>query len=226
MDALSLEGIYGPKLAIDLCFACHLMWLDRRESIHLSPRATLDLFRVLHEHGDDARNALGSRLACPRCRRRLSLSHDIGKGGRFSYWSCPERHGRLTPFSEFLREKQFVRALSLVEQEKLKAEVKSVQCSSCGAPVDLTRGFRCGHCGSPISVLDGEAVERTLRELEEADRQRSGDPEEKLARARALAGMEALRSGWEPDRGRRVVGMPPTAVQDLLTASIRSIFGL
>ena len=95
----------------------------------------------------------------------------------------------MTPFSEFLKEKQFVRSLNPAEQARLRAEVKSVQCSGCGAPVDLAKGFECGHCGSALTVLDADAVAKTLRELDEADAKRTEDPEGREARARALAAM-------------------------------------
>ena len=108
------------------------------------------------------------------------LVHDIGKGGRFSYYKCPGGDGRLTPFSEFLKEKQFVRALNPAEKNRLRAEIKQVQCSSCGAPVDVERGFECGHCGSAITVLDADAVAKTLHELETADAAvRDVDPDER-----------------------------------------------
>lgn len=195
MEHHELEGVYGPAIEIDVCFACHVLWFDKRESIHLTPRGTLDLFEALHEHRDDPRHALGSRSTCPRCGVLLALRRDIGKGGRFSYHACPSGHGRLTPFSEFLKEKQFVRQLNPLEQERLKAEVKTVQCASCGAPVDLAEGFECGHCGSPLSVLDARAVEKTLKELTEADAEQNAlDPSGKEARARALASMEAMRT--------------------------------
>ena len=226
-DSESLDGVYGAPISVDLCFLCKVLWLDKTESVLLSPRGTLALFRVLMEHLEGPRQSLTHRLGCPRCQRRLSLSQDIGKAGRFSYYSCPAGHGRLTPFSEFLKEKQFVRALSPAEQYRLAADVKSVQCSSCGAPVDLTKGFQCEHCGAPITVLDHDAVERTLRELETADAQRSGDPEEKAMRARALASMEAVRT----DPAMHMQGlMGPRMThrglaEDLLSASIRFIFG-
>lgn len=228
-DHLALEGVYGPEIEIDLCFACHLLWFDKRESIHLSPRGTLDLFRVLHEHRDDARHALRNRTVCPRCGSLLELRHDIGKAGRFSYYACPSGHGRLTPFSEFLREKQFVRELSPLEQNKLRSQVKQVQCASCGAPVELTRGFACGHCGSPLTVLDADAVEKTLNQLGEAEAARGGDIEAKEMRARALASMEAMRT--RPDDQpwtslstprRRSGGIFDT---DLLSLSIGFLFG-
>ena len=228
MEHVALSGKYGPGVDVDLCYACHVLWLDRRESLQLSPRGTLDLFRLLHEHRDDARHALDSGAKCPRCERRLSLSHDIGKSGRFSYYSCPARDGRLTPFSEFLKEKQFVRALSAAEQHRLRAEVKSVQCSSCGAPVDLVKGFECGHCGSPLTVLDADAVEKTLRELEQADARSSAtSPEDREMRARALASMEAFRTDPDDPWGRAVarrVGPGTGLAMDLLSASLAIIF--
>lgn len=221
-----MGGVHGPDIELDLCFPCHLMWFDKRESIQLSPRGTLDLFRVIQEHRDDPRHSLKERLVCPRCRRRLSLEKDIGKGGRFAYYACPQRHGRLTPFSEFLKEKQFVRALSQVEQQRVRAEVKNVQCSSCGAPVDIVKAFQCGHCGSPITVLDADAVAKALSELEAADQRRSGDPVAAEARARALAAMEAARTDPEElwkglSVSRRSSG---GLAIDLLSQSIASIF--
>jgi DNA-directed RNA polymerase subunit RPC12/RpoP len=228
MDRLALDGVYGPRIEVDLCFACHALWLDKRESLHLSPRGTLDLFRVLHEHRDDPRHAITGRLECPRCGRRLSLHQDIGKAGRFAYYACPGGDGRLTPFSEFLKEKQFVRSLNPSEQRQLRAEVKSVQCSGCGAPVDLGRGFQCDHCGSPITVLDADAVERTLRELDAGDARRtSGDPEERELRARALASMENFRTHpedrWERSRLQRYRGSTSLDL-DLLISSISDLF--
>ena len=222
-----MQGLYGPQIEVDICFCCHAIWLDKQESLQLSPRGTLDLFKVLHEHRDDPRHALQNGNRCPRCERRLSLSHDIGKAGRFSYYSCPARDGRLTPFSEFLKEKQFVRSLNPAEQQRVKAEVKSVQCSSCGAPVDLAKGFQCGHCGSPITVLDAEAVQRTLEKLEERDADRSTDPAYREERARAIAAMEAMRSHPEDQFKRYGLSRPGRVSDfgvDLLIASVGALF--
>lgn len=229
MEHRELEGVYGPGIEIDVCFACHVLWFDKRESIHLTPKGTLELFQALHEHRDDPRHALGAGLDCPRCGGSLALRKDIGKGGRFSYYACTSGHGRLTPFSEFLKEKQFVRQLNPLEQERLKAEVKTVQCSGCGAPVNVNEGFACGHCGSPLSVLDTEAVEKTLKELVTADAARSGEPEDKEMRARALASMEAMRTRPEDHfekftaPRRRSEGLFDAG--DLLSFSIGLFFG-
>jgi DNA-directed RNA polymerase subunit RPC12/RpoP len=226
MDRVAAAGVYGADIELDLCFACHVMWLDERESIQLSPRGTMDLFQILHAHRDDPRHAIGNRLACSRCKRPLSLRNDIGKYGRLSYYACPAKHGRLTPFSEFLKEKQFVRELSQAEQNRVRAELKEVQCSSCGAPVDLMKAFRCEHCGSPIAVLDADAVEKTLRQLEQADEKRSGgDPAAREARARALAAMESMRTRPEAlwERGVRRGSPGVEGSVDLLSASLAAL---
>ena len=231
MECRALEGVYGPEIEVDICFACHVLWLDNRENLHLSPRGTLDLFRALNDHSDDPRHALRDRNVCPRCQRRLGLMHDIGKGGRFSYYRCPGQHGRLTPFSEFLKEKQFVRALTPLEQQQLRAEIKQVQCSSCGAPVELSKGFACAHCGSALTVLDPDAVSRALAQLDEADAARKVvSPEAAEARARALAAMESLRAERADARDgslsftiRRGGGASGVAT-DLLSASLSLLF--
>lgn len=239
MEIVSLEGVYGTPIEVDLCFACHVLWLDKRESLHLSPGGTLDLFRSLHEHRDDPRHAIDGKSHCPRCSARLQLLHDRGKGGRFSYHACPNRHGRLTPFSEFLKEKEFVRELTPAEKSQVQAELKSVQCSSCGAPVDLSGDFSCGHCGSPISVLDADAVDRTLSKLAEKkaerDAERAVDPKTREMRARALASMETMKS--HPDdhfnggylssrRHTRGLARPAADVAvDLLSTSLSILFG-
>jgi Zn-finger nucleic acid-binding protein len=227
MDHVALAGTYGTEIEVDLCFPCHVIWLDKRESVQLSASGTLELFRMLNEHAEDARHSLRHRTACPRCGQALRLLHDIGKSGRFSYYRCPGGDGRLTPFSEFLKEKQFVRALSPAERQRLAAEVKQVQCSSCGAPVDLQGDFVCGHCGSPLTVLDPTAVERTLRELGEAATEREAvDPVAAELRARALASLETMRT--DPDeilghrnryRARSAFGV------DLVSMSLNAIFG-
>jgi Zn-finger nucleic acid-binding protein len=227
MDRVGMRGVHSSEIELDICFACHVIWFDKRESIHLAARGTLDLFRVMSDHGDDPRHALASDARCPRCRARLSLFNDLGKGGRFQYYSCPARHGRLTPFSEFLKEKQFVRALNPAERHQLRAEVRQVQCSGCGAPVDVSRSFACEHCGAPITVLDPDAVEKTLRALERSDATRTGDPADREARARALAALEEMRSGPYERVGVTRPGFSSGTglAADLLTVGLRAIFG-
>lgn len=178
---------------LDLCFACHAIWFDQFESAQLTPGAVLDLFGQIHEHHDQPPRPLGDALRCPACRERLQLTQDIQRTNRISYYRCAAAHGRLTTFFQFLREKQFVRSLTAPEVAKLKAHVAQVRCSGCGAPVNLERDAQCGYCRSPVSILDADAVKRTLAELGEAGRARARrDP------AKIVDGMLAGRRFEEP----------------------------
>ena len=137
MQPLMLARNIGGELQIDVCHPCHAIWFDRNESLQLAPGAVIELFRDINRHRDDARRQLAEGSSCPHCHAALVLTHDVVKTGRFTYYRCPHDHGRLTPFSEFLREKQFVRSLTPAELARVRVELKTVRCSSCGAPIDL-----------------------------------------------------------------------------------------
>ena len=192
-------------LQIDVCYPCHAFWFDSNESLLLAPGAVIELFQDIHRHRDDARRPLADRLRCPQCyppyHLRLELTRDIGKAGRFSYYRCTQGHGRFTPFSEFLREKQFVRALTLAELAHVRAEVKTVRCSGCGAPIDLEHESACSFCHAPVSILDADAVERALKMWSDAEaRRKSGPSPGKLAEA--LLDMQAIGSKARRDAKR------------------------
>jgi Zn-finger nucleic acid-binding protein len=184
MERRTFERQSAGDVALDLCLSCHALWFDRAESAQLAPRGVLELFQLLHRQRDKERRSLEGRLACPRCKTALVLTQDLGKTGRFSYYRCPNEHGRFTPFFQFLREKQFVRSLNRAELARVRAEVKQVQCSGCGAPIDLERAIACTFCQAPVAILDADAVEKALREWSaEAARQ---DGERRRAREKAV----------------------------------------
>jgi hypothetical protein len=168
MCALALERHFGGSVAVDMCQSCALLWFDQLESARLAPAGVLTLFRAIHGAGTGERHGLPSRLPCPRCKERLQLTHDRQRATRFTYHRCPYGHGRLTPFFQFLREKDFVRPVSPAELERLKSAVQTVRCSGCGAAIDLATMTACRYCGASISILDPEAVSKTLRELASA----------------------------------------------------------
>jgi transposase-like protein len=168
MTQLSLDGHYGRTIGLDLCHACGGLWFDADESLALTPGATLRLVVVIGEHGQERRAPLGTPT-CPRCRATLALTSDMQRNTRFSYWRCAAEHGRFITFAEFLREKSFVRPLSGQELAELRASVKMIRCSSCGAPFDLAQASACGHCRAPVSVLDAHQVERVVAQLKQAE---------------------------------------------------------
>ena len=168
---------------VDLCYPCHAIWFDRNESMQLAPAAVIELFRDIHARGGEARHALEHRLACPRCRAALILTHDLNRSGRIAYYRCPDDHGRMTPFFQFLREKHFVRSLSPAELARLRGQVKQVRCSGCGAPIDIQRDTACTSCKAPVSFLDAGAVEKALRQWSDAASRHSLPSREKIATA-------------------------------------------
>lgn len=141
-------------MAIDLCHGCQAFWFDGYESLQLSPGSALRLFRVIGEAGAGGRALFSDSAACPSCGMRLLPTKDQQRQTKFEYRRCPQRHGRLISFFNFLREKNFIRPLSAVQIEELRRNVQTVNCSNCGAPVDLATGAACAHCGSPLSMLD------------------------------------------------------------------------
>jgi hypothetical protein len=136
MQTLEFERLHVGSIALDFCFPCQVIWLDTLESLQLSPGGILEVFKALHEQRAPTRNTLPALLGCPRCETRLALTHDVQHATHFTYFRCEFGHGRLTPFFQFLLEKNFVRPVTGAELAALKAKVKMVQCSNCGAPLN------------------------------------------------------------------------------------------
>jgi hypothetical protein len=166
MRRLQVEGHYGAEVEIDLCGECQAFWFDLREHLQLAPGATLGLFEIIREERG-ARRQLPGRLECPRCDLRLLATEDRQRATSFRYWRCGRGHGRFITFFDFLREKNFIKALDLRQLAELRSHVKSVNCSNCGAPIDLATSSVCGYCGTPLAMLDFEQVGRMVGDLRE-----------------------------------------------------------
>ena len=169
----TFDAHYGRSVSVDLCHGCGLIWFDPQESLALTPGAVLRLFRELHVHREERHPLSTDALACPRCRRRLVATSDRARATPFHYWRCPAEDGRLTTFFDFLREKNFVKPLSAERLAELRRYAQHVNCSACGAPVDLARESACPHCRAPLSMLDPDQVETMVRELERAETRRT-----------------------------------------------------
>jgi DNA-directed RNA polymerase subunit RPC12/RpoP len=183
MDTRRFARMNLGELSLDLCFDCQVIWFDQYESTQLAPGAVIELFRLIHEQRDRMMRPLGERPACPRCSRALTLTHDLQRSNRITYYRCEQGHGRLSSFMQFLREKNFVRSLTGPEIAKLRERVVQVRCSGCGAPVDLSRDTVCGYCRSPIAVLDADAVTKAVAELSSAEARRTTLDPERIAAA-------------------------------------------
>ncbi len=165
MSLYSLPGHYGNRVAIDVCHDCNALWFDQGESTQLSPDGTVALFQLINERGgasSSATSKFGEGLRCVTCGTGMRLTNDRVKNTRFAYQSCPNGHGRLTTFYNFLAEKQFVRELTQAERAKLAVSVQQIKCSSCAAPVDIGKTDACQYCRAPVSVFDRDAAKKAI----------------------------------------------------------------
>ena len=196
MKELALDGQLGTKVKLDLCLSCQAFWFDGYESLKLTPASVLKLFRLIGEQPPSKPVALSDRAMCPRCQMRLIPTKDMQRSTRFEYQRCPARHGRLTSFFNFLREKDFIRPLTPEQIEDLRRNVQNVNCANCGASIDLAAGTACAHCGSPLSMLDMKQAKELIDTLKDAGTERSIDPtwplRAELARREADASFAAI----------------------------------
>ena len=204
MEPLSLEARLGTTLTIDLCPACRAIWFDRYEDLQLSPAATLKLFGIISEQSTAAASPWPGVMNCPRCSARLLRTHDIQRNTKFQYWRCEAGHGRLMSFIDFLRAKDFVKALTPQQVAELRQNVQTINCSNCGGTLDLGKDTVCAHCGAAISMLDLKQMATTIEQL------------------------KAAAAGRETPAGDAVKGVPPRPVSgrdetdiDALIAAIR-----
>jgi Zn-finger nucleic acid-binding protein len=176
METATFDSHGGAPVHLDICRACQAVWFDAHESPRLSPGATLRLFGIIGESTATPRAVTDADIAkCPRCGGRLRLTHDRQRETSFSYLRCPNGHGRLTTFVDFLKEKNYVKALSAAELNQLRQQLQVVQCSTCGAPVELARTSTCQHCGSPLSTLDLPHARAVVDQLRHAHARTTAD---------------------------------------------------
>lgn len=227
MAGEALDGRYGQPLALDLCFACSVIWFDGYESLLLAPGSILALFTLIHERRAEQSQRPVERPACPQCAAPLAITFDRQRHVQFHYWRCPNEHGRLIAFVEFLREKDFVRPLAPQELAELRQRVKTVRCDGCGAAIDLEKGSECPYCRAPVSTLDPTHVDQVVRDLQSAEKQREHvDPTlsarllmDKLAVDRFFRDVEHRSSGTEIALGAGLVAAGIAAVVEMMSGS-------
>jgi hypothetical protein len=174
MEAPSFERMYGRRLTIDVCHHCQCLWFDDQEFLQMTPGATLQLVASVAEDRSLTRQPWASPPRCPRCSRALAETHDLQRNTRFSYYRCPDGHGRFITYYQFLRAKNFVRPLSDEEVRELRARIQQINCANCGAPVDVERNAVCGHCRSPLAIIDPDQVRKTIQDLKTAAEEKTG----------------------------------------------------
>ncbi len=202
LTPMALDDRMKMPVDIDVCATCHAFWFDKYESLKLSPASVLKLMKFIGENSANSKTPFSETMACPRCHAALRVTHDLQRSTRFAYFRCPNDHGRFIRFFEFLREKDFIRPLSPQQIQELRQNIQVVNCSSCGAPIDLAAGSECTHCGSPLAMLDMKQSEKMLAQLQQAAEPKPVDPTLALKLAMAkreveiLAGPDANAELW------------------------------
>ena len=167
---LALDAHLLTAAATAHSYARPLLYALPLGSPELAPASTLRLFRLIGDEAGRPRRAIEGTLACPRCGLHLQRVQDMQRTTRFQYLRCSRRHGRFITFFDFLREKDFLKPMSAAQIEELRRNIGAVNCSNCGASIDLAHHSACGHCGSPLSILDTAQAEKLVGELRSADR--------------------------------------------------------
>jgi hypothetical protein len=221
MAERSFERLYGRSLTLDLCLQCQGIWFDRQELLQLSPSATIDLVAAIHDASAEARQVLGPRLKCPRCVRTLSEARDLQRNTRFTFFSCPAGHGRFLTFYQFLRAKNFVRSLDAREIDRLRTHLRQVNCSNCGAPVDVERGAACTFCRTPLAILDPDQVRTALEQLASDANRRT--PDATLPVTLLLERLRAERAFAEATGNQPLDALLSRDTTDLVGAGLRAV---
>ena len=222
MRAYRVDGQLDRDVDIDVCVPCQSIWFDAHEHLQLTPGATLTLFRVIGENVTRPVWQDKDIAHCPRCRAQLRQTHDLQRATRFEYYKCPNQHGRLTSFFDFLKEKDFIKPLLPHQIAELRKYAHAVNCSNCGAPVDLAANAQCTHCGSPLTMLDLEQADRLIEQLKGADHARVIDPALPLALLKAKRDTEAIfmayegRHDWDRNQSLDLVGAGFSALMRLI----------
>ena len=217
-----MDAHLSTPIEIDLCTSCQAFWFDKYESLKLSAGSILQLMKIIGDHSAANPAVITKALRCPRCSDGLRLTNDMQRATRFSYWRCDKEHGKFIRFLDFLKEKNFIRPMPAEEIEALKKNVRTMNCSNCGAPIDLATSSACTHCGSAISMLDMGQAQQTLAQLQKAAEPRPIDPA--LPFELEMAKREAERSyGPRDSRSSRIdvwgdTSTPSVLVQDVLDA--------
>jgi hypothetical protein len=131
---------------------------------------------------------------------RLRPTQDRQRNTAFRYLRCPAGHGRFTTFYDFLREKDFIRPLTGDQIAELRRHLSTVNCSNCGAPIDILRRTTCAHCGSALTMLDTTQAGDLIRQLQQADKTgQPVDPALPLALERARRDVTAAFDAFDRD---------------------------
>jgi endogenous inhibitor of DNA gyrase (YacG/DUF329 family) len=155
--------------------------------------------KFIGEHPSSAKPSVPGTMQCPRCATTLKLAHDLQGNMPFTYWRCTTDDGHFIAFLEFLKEKNFIHRLTPAQIQELRQNVQFVNCSSCGASINLETDSACPYCHAPITMLDMKQPQLMLEQLKHAAEPKPLDPTLPLKVASAKMALETSLADY--DRG-------------------------
>jgi endogenous inhibitor of DNA gyrase (YacG/DUF329 family) len=218
MASMLLDSTIGTKLRVNACAACSLLWFDGASDTRLAPASVVAVFKTIAAGGE--RPQIRPELRCPDCGGALAFIHDLLRQTRFTYWRCAADHGHLIGYSQFLLEKNFIRPPSSEELARLRATVREITCSQCGAPIDLATDSSCPFCHAPVTLIDPDGLAKAVHEL---SLRPSDPPAQSSSATTAGAAMHEaqMKAIFDPDRIARSDGR-----NDLVSIGAGAIGGL
>ena len=221
-----MQSVRGGTVEVDLCFHCRGIWFDPQENLKLTPASVMALFRLLHDHRDDARTPMAARLTGPHCRGVLTEGFDLVKSGRYVTFRCGKLHGRFSPFSSFMVEKGFVRHLTRPEFDDIAQRVAVINCTGCGAPVDVRKEHACSHCRSALSLLDPQAVAQAMKGYATAAAGPAGLKMPELADAIVMVERDRLRALEASKKRGSLFNADSDSSVDLWAVGVAMVWGI
>jgi len=99
---LSYNDRTGEKIVIDVCRDCQLLWLDTGEEM-LAQKSLLVVAEKIVEWIKPGVEIDANVCACPVCAEKLARIEDKYTENQSVYFLCPNDHGMLISFADFLR---------------------------------------------------------------------------------------------------------------------------
>ncbi len=218
-------GHYGREVELDVCHYCNALWFDKLESLALSPGGVVSLLKSMHQRHSDERGRMSPRPGCPRCGERLKVSQRRSPSNlRYAVFECPGREGYFITFYNLMREKDCIKPLTGEKLKELRRHVQFVNCSNCGAPVDVQKTTACDHCRAPLALLDPDAVKTTLERLQGIEDRRANPNPDAVVADMILAKLETQSNFREIEALERRTAVGHRG--GLLEAGLRTLFNL
>jgi len=123
-------------------------------------------------------------------------------------------------------EKGFVRQLKAHEIDDMAQRLGVINCTGCGAPLDLRKDHACPHCRSALSLLDPQAVERALQGYAVATRQSGQISTPNLADALLMVERDRVQAERDANTrpGSLFIRTDPSSHADLWLAGLALVW--